>query len=70
MIYKKMKKIHNKNSTLIGSYLKNVGSSEKIKRIKFQRNSNSNSNSHYKGISDFLNRKVLFKKMLKKDNIY
>jgi hypothetical protein len=73
MIYKKMKKIHNKNSAIIYSYLNHAGSSEKIKRIKFQRNynsnSNSNSNSYYKGISSILNSKDLFKKISKEKNI-
>ena len=71
MIYKKMKKIHNKNSAIIYSYLNHAGSSEKIKRIKFQRNynSNSNSNSYYKGISSILNSKELFKKLSNNKNI-
>ena len=69
IMYKKMKKIHNKNTAILYSYLTNVGSSEKIKKIKYQRNSNSNINSHYKGLSSILNSKDIFKKISKVKNI-
>ena len=72
ILYKKMKKIHNKNSAIICSYLTNVSSSEKIKRIKFQRNNNSNrssSNSYYRGISSILNSKDILKRISKEKKI-
>ena len=44
IIYKKMKKIYNKKSALINSFLKNVSSNEKIK-VLIRKNNKSNNNS-------------------------
>ena len=67
ILYKKLKKIHNKNSAIICSYLKSVGSTEKIKKLKTQRNNNSN--SQFKGRSNILNSKDIFKQIAKDKNI-
>ena len=61
IIYKKMKRIHNKNSAILCSYFKSIGSSKIMKGLKYKTNNNSNSNSHYKGISSILKNKDKFK---------
>ena len=63
IIYRKIKRIHNKNSAILCSYFKNVGSNKKIKGLKFNRNNNSN--GHYKGISSIFNSKDKLNKISK-----
>jgi hypothetical protein len=59
-VYKKMKKIHNKKSAIISSFLKNIGSNKKIKGDKNNKRKNNSNNITYKGISTIINSKELF----------
>ena len=60
-VYKKTKKLNNKNSAIISSFLKSVSSSKKIKGLKInQKNYNSNNNSNYRGMNMIMNNKELF----------
>ena len=64
IIYKKMKKIHNKKSAIIHSFLKNAASSSKIKGLILSKK-NNNSSNNYKGI---INSKEIFNRTSKDKN--
>ena len=68
-IYKKMKKIHNKNSAIIGSFFKSVNSKKKINGSKIdKKNLSSNNYSNYKGVNIIKDNKELFNRSIKDKN--
>ena len=64
IIYKKIKRIHNKKSAIIHSFLKNATSSTKMKGLNINKKINNSSNN-YKGIN---NNKETFNKIVKDKN--
>ena len=62
-IYKKIKKLHNKNSAIICSFLKNVRSNKKIRALKMNHKNNTSSNTHLKDIDLIMNSKELFNRI-------
>jgi hypothetical protein len=68
-IYKKMKKIHNKNSAIIGSFFKSVNSKKKINSSKIdKKNYSTNNYSNYKGINFIKDSKDLFNRSSRDKN--
>jgi len=55
-IYKKIKKLYNKNSAIICSFLKSVNSSKKIRALKVNHKNNLSSNIHLKDIDNITNK--------------
>ena len=64
IIYKKIKRIHNKKSAILHSFLKNTASTTKMKGMKINKKINNSSNNH-KGI---INSKEIFNKTVKDKN--
>ena len=64
IIYKKIKRIHNKKSAIIHSFLKNTASTAKMKGLKINKKIN-NSNNNHKGV---INNKEVFNKTVKDKN--
>ena len=54
-IYKKIKKLYNKNSAIICSFLKSVNSNKKIKALKINHKNNLSSNIHLKDFDNISN---------------
>ena len=62
-IYKKIKKLHNKNSAIICSFLKSVSSNKKIRALKINHRNNMSNNTHLKDIDLIMNNKELFNRL-------
>ena len=62
-IYKKIKKLHNKNSAIICSFLKSVSSNKKIRALRINHKNNMSSNTHLKDIDLIMNNKELFNRL-------
>ena len=62
-IYKKIKKMYNKNSAIICSFLKSVNSNKKIRALKISHKNNMSSNTHLKDIDLIMNNKELFNRL-------
>ena len=62
-IFKKIKKLHNKNSAIICSFLKSVSSNKKIRALRINHKNNMSSNTHLKDIDLMLNNKELFNRL-------
>jgi hypothetical protein len=56
-IFKKIKKLHNKNSAIISSFLKSVSSNKKIRALRINHKNNMSSNTHLKDIDLIMNNK-------------
>ena len=71
IIYKKMKKLYNKNSAIICSFLKSVNSNKKIRALKINHRNNITNNIHLKDFDIITNNssKELFKRLNSRKNI-
>ena len=62
-IYKKIKKLHNKNSAIFCSFLISVSSNKKIRAFRINHKNNMSSNTHLKDIDLIMNNKELFNRL-------